>query len=517
MPRPSVPGARSAATGHASIGVMQTVWVLGDQLNRSIGALADADPSTHRVLLVESDAKLASKRWHRQRAHLVLAAMRRFASELGDAGFEVDHRRSASLRAGYRAHVDQFAPDVVLATEPASIDGLAMLRSLDVDVVRSNQFLCHYDDFAQWAGDRTTFKMEDFYRWQRRRLGYLMDADGEPVGGRWNFDDENREPLPRGALPAWPDPQRSALDELDREVLDDIPDTCWGAEPDGTWATSRRRALARLQHFVDDVLPMFGPHEDAMTTRSWHLAHSLVSPYLNLGLLLPGEVCDRVQRAFDEGRVPINSAEGFIRQVIGWREYVWGVYWLWGRDYRSRNELGASRPVPVAITDGETGMRCVRECHQGIRDRAYNHHIQRLMVIGNLSMLHGTDPWALTEWMWSSFVDGAEWVMLPNVIGMSQWADGGMMATKPYAAGGNYIDKMSDYCGDCRFDRTQRVGEDACPFTTLYWDFLARHHDRLVKNPRIVRQVRAAERLGDLDAVRARADVVRRRLDEGSI
>lgn len=495
---------------------MQTVWVLGDQLNRSIGALSEADPSSHRVLIVESAAKLGSKRWHRQRAHLVLTAMRRFAGELRAAGYEVDHRRSGSLRGGFRAHVDEYAPDAVVATEPASIDGLAMLRSLDVDVVRSNQFLCHYRDFADWASDRATFKMEDFYRWQRRRLGYLMDGD-EPAGGRWNFDDENRRPLPADDPPVWPAPQRSKLDQIDHDVLDDLPDTCWGADPDGTWATSRRRALARLRHFVDDVLPGFGPHEDAMTARSWHLAHSVLSPYLNIGLLLPGEVCDLVQRAYDDGRVPINSAEGFIRQVIGWREYVWGVYWLWGADYRGKNELDASRAVPVAITDGATEMRCVRQCHRGVHDRAYNHHIQRLMVLGNLSMLHGVDPWALTEWMWASFVDGAEWVMLPNVIGMSQWADGGMMATKPYAAGGNYIDKMSDYCGDCRFDRRRRTGDDACPFTTLYWDFLARHHDRLLKNPRIARQVRAAERLGDLDEVRERAAAIRRGLDDGTL
>ena len=236
-----------------------------------------------------------------------------------------------------------------------------------------------------------------------------------------------------------------------------------------------------------------------MVERSWHLAHSVLSPYLNIGLLLPGEVCDAVQDAYDEGRVPIASAEGFIRQVIGWREYVWGVYWLWMPDYRDRNALGADRPVPPVFRgEATTDMNCVRNCMSTLHDHAYNHHIQRLMVLGNLAMLHGVDPWEMTEWMWSSFVDGAEWVMLPNVIGMSQWADGGMMATKPYAAGGNYIDKMSDYCRVCRYDRKQRVGDDACPFTTLYWDFLARHHDRLVKNPRIARQVRASERLSDL-------------------
>ncbi|MGE5211524.1 MAG: cryptochrome/photolyase family protein, partial [Acidobacteriota bacterium] len=448
--------------------------------------------------------------------HFVLASMRRFADELRDAGFEVDYRTADSLRAGHDDHVAAFAPTEIVATEPASWDGLALLHDLGVTVVRSNQFLCHYDEFAAWADGRRRLTMEDFYRWQRQRLGYLMDGD-EPVTGRWNYDDENRQRPPTSGSP-WPEPPRSRLDDVDRAVLDDLPDGLWGAEPDGTWATTRRGALSRLRHFVDDVLPMFGPHEDAMVERSWHLAHSVLSPYLNVGLLLPGEVCDAVQDAYDDGRVPIASAEGFIRQVIGWREYVWGVYWLWMPDYRSCNALDADRPVPPAFRgEAATDMNCVHHCVSSLHDHAYNHHIQRLMVLGNLAMLHGVDPWELTEWMWSSFVDGAEWVMLPNVIGMSQWADGGMMATKPYAAGGNYIDTMSDYCGSCRYDRKQRVGDDACPFTTLYWDFLARHHDLLVKNPRIARQVRASERLSDLPAVSERAVEVRRRLDDGTL
>ncbi len=507
---------------------MRTIWVLGDQLNRQIGALAEADPSTHRILLVESLAKITSKRWHRQRAHFVIASMRRFAAELADAGFEVDHRRADSLRGGFHEHVAEFAPEEVATTEPASWDGLEMLRELDVTIVRSNQFLCHYEDFAEWADGRKSFKMEDFYRQQRKRLGYLMDPDSddeEPAGGRWNFDDQNREPPPKGDANPWADPQTSQLDDLDREVIADLERAAsehggalWGAEPDGTWATSRRAALSRLRHFVDDALPQFGPHEDAMVERSWHLAHSVLSPYMNIGLLMPGEVCDAVQDAYERGDVAINSAEGFIRQVIGWREYVWGVYWLWMPDYRSSNALSADRPIPPAFTGAATtDMNCVNNCITTLHDKAYNHHIQRLMVLGNLSMLHGVDPWAMTEWMWSNFIDGAEWVMLPNVIGMSQWADGGKMATKPYAAGGNYIDTMSDYCKPCRFDRKQRTGPDACPFTTLYWDFLARHHDRLVKNPRIARQVRASERLSDLPAVRERAVEVRRRLDAGEL
>ena len=478
--------------------------------------MATAEPGRDRLLLVESTAKLASKPWHRQRAHLVLTAMRRFAADRRAEGFDVDHRVAPSLRAGLADHVAAARPSEVVATEPASWDGLAMLRDAGVTLVRSNQFLCHYDEFAAWAGDRRTTKMEDFYRWQRRRLGYLMDGD-EPVTGRWNYDAENRQPPPRPGTVEWPAPLVDPLDDVDRDVLAGLPPTCWGADPDGTWATSRAGALTRLDHVVEHVLPRFGPHEDAMTTESWHLAHTLLSPYLNIGLLLPGEVCDAVQEAFEAGHVPIASAEGFIRQVIGWREYVWGVYWRSMPEYRAANALDARRPLPPVYRGAATDMRCVATCRQGVHDRAWNHHIQRLMVLGNLSLLAGVDPWELTTWMWSSFVDGAEWVMLPNVIGMSQHADGGRMATKPYAAGGNYIDRMSDYCGDCRYDRRRRTGDDACPFTTLYWDFLARHEARFVRNPRVAQQVRAAQRLSDLDAVRARAVEVLERLDAGTL
>jgi deoxyribodipyrimidine photolyase-related protein len=499
----------------AQAGTGRTIWVLGDQLNRSIGALADAEPGRDRVLLVESTALLTSQRWHIQRAHLVIAAMRRFAAELRAEGFEVDIRRADGLVAGFAAHQAEHAPAEVVVTQPNSWSMRQTVERLGLTVIRSNQFLCHHDEFARWASTRRSLKMEDFYRQRRTVTGYLMDGE-EPSGGRWNFDADNREPPPPDT-DRWAVPPRDQLDDVDAAVLTDLPPSCFGAPPDGTWATDRAGALRRLDHFVEHVLPHFGPHEDAMTTGSWHLAHSTLSPYLNIGLLLPGEVCDAAQHAFDAGRVPLASAEGFIRQVIGWREYVWGVYWLWMPQYRSANELGAVRPLPPALTGAPTDMRCVASCVGGVGARAYNHHIQRLMVLGNLALLAGVDPWAMTNWMWHSFIDGAEWVMLPNVIGMSLHADGGRMATKPYAAGGNYIDRMSDYCGGCRYDRKRRTGDDACPFTTLYWDFLARHAARFGKNPRMARQVAAARQLSDLDAVRERAVQVLARLDRGEL
>ncbi len=495
---------------------MITIWVLGDQLNRNLGALADATSGRHRVLMIHSHAKLASKPWHRQRAHLIITAMHRFAIELRAEGFEVDEREAPSFRAGLKAHCAAFKPSKVVAMESANFAGIQLLTDLGVELVRSDQFLCHRDDFAGFASGRKSLKMEDFYRWQRRRLGYMMDGD-EPAGGRWNFDEENRQPPPKTGHDRWATPPKDPLDDLDRRVIAALAASCWGAEPDGTWATDRSGALRRLDHFITNLLPVFGPHEDAMLTDNWHLAHSLLSPYLNLGLLLPSEVCDAAEAAYRSGHAPIASVEGFIRQIIGWREYVHGVYWLWGPDYRHANGLQAHRPVPPVLLGTKTDMRCVSAALATLHDHGYMHHIQRLMVIGNLSMLAGVDPWALTEWMWAGFVDGAEWVMLPNVIGMSQHADGGKMATKPYAAGGAYIDKMSDSCKGCRYDRKQRTGPDACPFTTLYWDFLARHADRFGRNPRIVQQVRAAQKLGDLPAVRTRAKEVLSLLDRGEL
>ncbi len=494
---------------------MRTVWVLGDQLNRQISSLAGAEPATSRVLMVESAAKLRSKAFHRQRLHLLLASMRRFAGELASVGFDVDYRQAESLGAGLAAHRQEFEPDEIVAMEPMSHGGLNMLRDCEVNVVDGNQFFCHYRDFIDWCEDRTRITMEDFYRWQRVSHGYLMDGD-EPAGGKWNYDRENREPPPDPGFD-WPEPLRDELDELDREVLAALPDTAWGAPPNGTWATDRAGAQARLDHFVKTVLPDFGPYQDAMLRKPWALAHSLLSPYLNIGLLTPAEVCDAAEAAYRAGDVQIASAEGFIRQVIGWREYVWGVYWRDMPHYAERNALGADRPLPPAIREGSTQMACVRECWQGVHDRAYAHHIQRLMVLGNLALLAGVRPWEMVEWMWRSFIDGAEWVMVPNVIGMSLHADGGVMATKPYAAGGNYVSKMSDYCGDCAYDPKRRTGDKACPFTTLYWDFLDRHRERFADNHRMSHQMAGLRRRDDLDAIRARAGEVLDRLGAGTL
>ncbi len=494
---------------------MRTVWVFGDQLNRRIGALAAARRDDTMVLLVESEAMLFGRRFHRQRLHLVLTAMRRFAAQLRRAGFVVDDRRAPTLAAGLAAHRRDHRPESVVVTEPNSRPVDRLVRRLEVEVVPSNQFLTHRADFARWAAGRSRLRLEDFYRGQRRRLGYLMDGD-QPAGGRWNFDHDNRQPPPRDGG-HWPRPVRSQLDDLDRAVLDELPADLPGAEPVGWWATSRRSALARLRHFIDRVLPVFGPHEDAMLSDNWHLAHSLLSPYLNLGLLLPAEVCDAIEGAYRAGRVPINSAEGVVRQIIGWREFVWGIYWVWP-EQKDANVFGHHRRLPPAyLGTARTEMRCLQVTLDGLEERAWTHHIQRLMVLANFANLSGIDPVEVLSWMRERFVDGADWVMIPNVMGMGLWADAGRMATKPYISGGAYLDRMSDYCAGCRFRPSSRRGDDACPFTVLYWDFLGRHREVLAKNPRMARQYGTLDRLGDRVELRATAARLTRAWERGEL
>jgi len=496
---------------------MRTVWVLGDQLSRTLGALGESTTSDTRVLLVTSRAKVAHRPWHRQRLHLYLTAMARLGEELRAEGFEDHEVNAADFRSGLAEHVAQFEPTEVVATEPNSAAARALLTDLGVRFVRSDQFLCHADEFAQWAATRPgRLRMEDFYRWQRVRLGVLVDAAGQPEGGRWNLDAENREPPPKDGR-TWPEVALAELDEIDERVLRSLPDSATGSDPIGWWPTCRADAIKRLEQFIAEGLPRFGPHEDAMLASEWKLAHSVLSSSLNLGLLHPQEVVDAAVAAYESGTAELASVEGFIRQIIGWREYVWGLRWLWGDDWLSWNELEAHRNLPPALTGAGTEMACVANVVAKVDSHAYAHHIERLMVLGNLCLLAGVAPQQLVDWMWEQFIDGAEWVMQPNVVGMSLHADGGRMATKPYAAGGAYLSRMSDHCKGCRYNPKLRTGPDACPFTTLYWDFIARHEERFAPNHRMGNQLGTMRRLKDLPEVRARAQEVLTLLDSGHL
>ena len=499
---------------------MYTVLILGDQLNRSSGPLAQADPTSCRILFITSRAQLAGKRWHRQRLHLILAGMAKLARTLRNEGFEVNERISTTLAAGITEHRAEFSPTQIVAMSPTSWRAVRLLKTAGVHLVPNDQFLCDAVAFAAWAATRKSrLRMEDFYRWQRERLNVLLEPDGEPSGGKWNYDAENREPPPKDGR-SWPEPELFPLDDIDTAVsvrIDELAPQAFGAPWCGLWPTTAAEAMVRLDRVITEVLPHFGPHEDAMLHNDWHLAHTLLSSSLNIGLLHPLTVIERAQQAYRSGSIPLASAEGFIRQIIGWREYVWGLYWLWMPEYAALNALGAQAPIPPAFLGAPTEMRCVSRSVADIHERSYAHHIQRLMVLGNLALLADVNPQAMTEWMWAGFIDAAEWVMVPNVMGMSLHADGGKMATKPYAAGGAYISKMSDYCKGCAYDPKKRTGENACPFTTLYWDFLARHEARFTANHRMAQPIAGLRRLSDLSEVRKRAEQVLKLLQAGKL
>ncbi len=488
-----------------------------DQLSLARGAMREARAGADEIVMVTSERMLASRPWHAQRLHLVLSAAAHHADALRERGFVVHEVEAPTVTEGL-ARVQAERPGLrAVATAPRS---RALQRSLEragIELVPDDSFLTPRPDAG--IGVERLPVMESFYRRQRARLGILMDGDA-PVGGRWNFDADNRLPPPRPGHP-WPQPLQHAMDATDQRVWKDIVRrglAVVGAPPDGTWATTRDGALRQLSHFVEHSLPGFGPYEDAMPADSWVVHHSLLSPYLNLGLLDPDEVVAAALARHEQGGVPLASIEGFVRQVIGWREFVNGAYWAAGAEYAASNGLGADQPLPPAYDDPSlTRMSCVRSTVEDVQRRAWVHHIPRLMILANLSLTAGVVPQALLSWMRRMFVDAADWVMVPNVIGMGLHADGGALMTKPYAAGGAYVKRMSRHCADCPFDPRKRVGTDACPLTTLYWDFLARNADSFARNPRMAAQVSSARRLADLDDVRARAAQVRDGLAAGRI
>lgn len=490
----------------------RTAWILGNQLSLENPVLEGAD----RVLLVESAAYLSGTRFHRQKLHLVYSAMRHFARELEAEGREVDLRAAPTLRDGVADHVADHDPAEIVLLEPTSAAAHPALGDLPrVCIARGTLFLTHPDDFTGWAQGRRRIVMEDFYRWQRKRLGVLMDGD-QPAGGRWNLDKENREPPPRDRRP--PTPWRAEEDEIDTEVramLDAHAPPTFGADRPRRWPATHAEALEALADFVANRLATFGPWQDAMLRGERFMWHGLISSSLNLGLLSPLEAVGAVETAYRAGDVPLASAEGFIRQVIGWREYVWGEYWLGQERWANANALDADRPLPELFWGGPTDMACLSDSIAGLEQTAYSHHIERLMLYGNLMLLLGVRPEEALEWFQIAFIDGYEWVMHPNVLGMALFADGGRMMTKPYAASGRYVNRMSNHCKGCRYDPGKRTGENACPYTTLYWHFLDRNRARLQANRRMGTIYSTLDRFGedDLREIRLLGDRLRERFD----
>jgi deoxyribodipyrimidine photolyase-related protein len=486
------------------------VYVAHDHLNRDRGALKAANPKADLIVLVESQRMLEGRNWHKERLFFLTSSARHFALELEAAGFTVKYIKAPTTIDGLKKARAEFGDLPIVCAEPSSHKQLALLQEFGVEFVENDLFLTSRKHFAIWADRQKTFVMENFYRAQRVRLSILV-SNGEPEGGRWNYDSENRLPPPKNY--SWPPYLEHERDELDLEVA-----AQFDHQPTSTWATTRAGALIKLEYFIEHHLAGFGPYEDAIAADNWALHHSLLSPYLNNGLLHAQEVVDRVIQAYKNGQAPIESVEAFVRQVIGWREYINGMYWYLGESYREQNALGANRKLLPLFTDStKTQMNCVRSVVEGVEQRAWVHHIPRLMVLSNLALVTGVNPQQFLDWMREQFIDAAEWVMVPNIIGMATHADGGQLMTKPYAAGGAYLSKMTQHCKSCVYDPKKRVGQDACPFTTLYWDFLDRHQERFVKNHRMSQQIYGLKRLSDLPELRERAQQVLSGLDAGTI
>ncbi|MEJ2867633.1 cryptochrome/photolyase family protein [Actinomycetospora sp. OC33-EN08] len=477
------------------------LWVFGDQLGPAVHQLPQH--ADREVVLVESSAVLRRRRYHRQKLHLLLSGMRHLDDQLGDRS---TYHRTTS----YREALEKVGRPVVVH-EPTSwaakdfVDGLRE-EGLVAAVLPTTTFARPKTEFAAWAGEDRSFTMENFYRNQRKRFDVLMEGES-PVGGKWNLDHDNREEPPKRETLGVKDPWWPTEDGIDDEVrrdLDAMDLPTVGQDGPRRFAVTPDEARRALKRFVDHRLDPFGPYEDAVLAKDPTMAHSLLSVPLNLGVLHPFDAVHAAEEAYHDGTARLNSVEGFVRQILGWREYIWHLFWHFGRDYHRSNELDAKRPLPDFWTelDGDAvTAACLGHTMNELRDRGWVHHIPRLMILGNHALQRGYRPDQLTEWFTTSFVDGFAWVMPTNVVGMSQHADGGRLATKPYASGGAYLNRMTDHCGRCAFDPKVRVGEKACPFTAGYWQFVHRHQNLLRGNQRTARAVATMDRLKDLDAV----------------
>jgi deoxyribodipyrimidine photolyase-related protein len=502
--------------------------VLGDQLSPNLSALRGADKARDIVLMMEVADETTYVRHHKKKIAFVLAAMRGFAAELRADGWRVDYVKlddpsnTGDFTGEVARAVKRHKPEAIFTTQASEHRVITMQNSwrglLDNDIAirPDTRFICTPEAFAGWADGRKQLRMEYFYREMRRQTGLLMEGD-QPAGGQWNFDHDNRKPARADLF--MPQPLRFAPNSETQAVLDLVA-TRFGnhfGDLQPFWLPITRADAERAAaHFIAHALPHFGDFQDAMLRGEKYLFHSVLSPMINVGLLDPLTLCRQAEHAYNTKRAPLNAVEGFIRQIIGWREFVRGIYLREGQDYVSRNALNARRPVPAMYWTGETKMACMAAAIGQTKEEAYAHHIQRLMVTGNFALLAGIDPHELHEWYLAVYADAFEWVEAPNTIGMSQFADGGLLGSKPYAASGAYIDRMSDYCAGCRYKVKDKLGSDACPFNALYWDFIARHQERFAANPRMAQIVRVWTKMApdQQAALRAQGSAFLTRIDQ---
>jgi deoxyribodipyrimidine photolyase-related protein len=478
------------------------IFLCPDQLNPEGPALRDAHPSEDVIVLGESHVEATRFPFHIQRMALIFSAMRHLAAALRTTGYRLDYHyisrpEPISLAGILRQAIADHRPESIRMTRPnrfdliQSFEGVAREMETPLEFLDDDHFLTTPEVFKEWASGRKTLVMEHFYRKKRKESGWLMEGD-QPAGGEWNFDGDNRKAFGKGGPGLKPEPIRFEPDSITRETIADLkthlPDLPGSADSFG-WPVTPEQAREALDHFIKQHLADFGQWQDAMWTEEPWLFHSLLSPAMNLQLIDPREAIEAAESAWRDGKAPINAVEGFIRQILGWREFIRGVYWLEGPEYGSRNALGAEQPLPDFYWTAETDMTCVRQVVRQVLDHGYAHHIQRLMVTGLYALVSGTHPWEIHSWYMGLFVDAYDWVTLPNTVGMSQFADGGVVATKPYIASGRYVDRMSNYCSSCRYKPEASTGEDACPITTLYWSFLMEHEETLSANRRMQFQV----------------------------
>ena len=482
--------------------------IMGDQLSRDISALENLDPGNDLVLMVETLDEATSVRHHKQKIALIFSAMRHFAESLRTEGIVVDYvyldqeDSTGSFSGELNRAIKRHQAKQVIITEPSEwrvreiIENFSTESDIKLDIREDKRFLCSQEEFNNWAAGRKTLRMEHFYRWMRRKTGWLMEGN-EPAGGKWNYDALNRRSIPK--ILNIPQRQRFTPDSTTKEVIDLVrkkfPDHFGDLEA-FAWAVTRDEALEALQDFIERRLYSFGDYQDAMKSGEDFIFHSALSPYLNLGLLTPGEICSEVIQAYSQEKAPLHSVEGFLRQVIGWREYIRGFYWMHMPEYRETNYFKADRPLPSFYWTGRTELKCMRETIESTLRNAYAHHIQRLMVTGNFALLAGIEPAQLEEWYLIVYADAFEWVELPNTHSMALYADGGLLASKPYAASGAYINRMSDYCSECVYKPRTKLGEGACPFNYLYWYFLMFNKELLKANPRMGLPYKNLERMG---------------------
>lgn len=472
--------------------------ILGDQLNLEMSSLQKIDKKNDIVMLCEVKREATYVKHHKQKIAFLFSAMRHFASELNFQGFNVryikldDKDNTGNFTDEVARAVKELNIARVIVTEPGEYRVLKEFNTWEeklkirVDILVDTRFFCSLNNFKLWAKGKKQLRMEFFYREMRKTHGLLIDVNGEPAGGIWNYDKQNRQsPTKNMHFPKRLTQEKTTITKNILHLVTEKFFDHFGSLEKFDYAVTREQALQELKHFIKYLLPNFGNYQDAMLAAQPYLYHSRLSAYLNAGLLLPREICQLAETAYRKNKVPINAAEGFIRQILGWREYVRGIYWLYMPNYAQENYFAADKQLPDFYWGSPTNMYCIAEVVRQTYDHAYSHHIQRLMITGNFALLAGINPLNVCEWYLEVYADAYEWVELPNTLGMALFGDGGLMASKPYAASGKYIKRMSNFCKNCSYNPDEVVGENACPFNSLYWDFLSRNQKKLRNNQRM--------------------------------